>query len=551
MTNNRKVIEKIKSMLNDSDVDGFAVHSLGRYKYYDAYEAYIPNAHTGFPIVFLCEGEKINEEINGFESLDVIAEIRKIRSQRRELLKFCRYYDGTEECNFNDSQLWTLCAIERMWVEFTLEGRDELFSSAISDWEAYGLIDFCKDDGVPISLKAFLFNRAMQYDERVDVEAFKESYKNIYLSRPTNLEKRANDRTKELIARCKYYQGERTNPWKYCYNPTLVWRRNIWELEKTWVKTLSNSYATSLSKHEILTKFGLVEDVRAKGLPASLINLVIKSNQDNQLNQNNRFCKEEVLNLIDKYVKFAPLGFGPEKYFAYFMGEEDCPFGDRTETDLSGLFWLQERIIYGNIQTDKKFIKRFEKDLNQYKLTKEELEDRELMNSSYGWLHDKKYPLEQRAIWLFCGANIGIWCPYDDINAEGDEYINFKYVYNPIKDKHHPTRSELISLCKYYKGEESVPHKTNETPKHFNLYWGEEKIWVKLCMEDPTGYLDFENAGINDYGWSVDNKDGVVLSFKVWFYFRYLNAADALGMPQNEEGFRKFYLDGYINESSK
>jgi len=68
-----KIPKAITNILDDS----FKVEYLGKHEGYDAFHAYIPDACTGFPFVFLCEGEMLCKEINGFDALDIVTKFVK------------------------------------------------------------------------------------------------------------------------------------------------------------------------------------------------------------------------------------------------------------------------------------------------------------------------------------------------------------------------------------------------------------------------------------------------------------------------------------------
>lgn len=110
----------------------------------------------------------------------------------KELLQFCRYYKGEDKCDSADGNIRLMWICEEHWVYHTIEiikekGRREkgfkekevLFFS-LDEYLAYGLGDFEKYDGTPLTLKATLFNRYCKHMDFMDVEGFKTFYKNIY-----------------------------------------------------------------------------------------------------------------------------------------------------------------------------------------------------------------------------------------------------------------------------------------------------------------------------------------------------------------------------------
>lgn len=97
-----------------------------------------------------------------------------------ELLKFCRYYKGEEDCPFNDQDKAMLWFYERSWV-LDIEN-DRFENSLISDYIYVGLSDFATNDSTPLTLKALLFNRFSKgANSMVDaVEPFKDMYLKFY-----------------------------------------------------------------------------------------------------------------------------------------------------------------------------------------------------------------------------------------------------------------------------------------------------------------------------------------------------------------------------------
>lgn len=105
--------------------------------------------------------------------------------ENKELLKFCRYYKGGKINPYigkdqNKAMFWEY---ERYWV--LQSKKDGAFSEALTDYVNNDLDQFNFNDGVPVTLKAVLFNRYAQtaYSLRDAVEPFKEFYKKEYLSK--------------------------------------------------------------------------------------------------------------------------------------------------------------------------------------------------------------------------------------------------------------------------------------------------------------------------------------------------------------------------------
>lgn len=109
-------------------------------------------------------------------------------SSNNPLLKSCRFYRGEfsnpyEGKDPNKAMLW---AYEQMWVKSAERGLSPADPDTLEDYEAYGLKSFSPDDGVPLSLKAFLFGRFLHwqggYGMAEDTENFKQFYLRHYLS---------------------------------------------------------------------------------------------------------------------------------------------------------------------------------------------------------------------------------------------------------------------------------------------------------------------------------------------------------------------------------
>lgn len=102
-----------------------------------------------------------------------------------DLLSFCRYYKGEEECPFASNNPNSLCWwYEQKWVEFTIKARGDedsdeskVLSSYLAEYIRAGMREFEKTDDTPIALKALLFNRYYHWNVGGD---FKKWYKEVY-----------------------------------------------------------------------------------------------------------------------------------------------------------------------------------------------------------------------------------------------------------------------------------------------------------------------------------------------------------------------------------
>ena len=96
------------------------------------------------------------------------------------LLDFCSYY-GVENGTEVDDAFNMFCNYEQVWVNKL--SRWDFSLSELNEYIHYGLEDFNKDDGVPMTLKVILFNRYMHWSYGGDAEGFKKWYLTHYKNR--------------------------------------------------------------------------------------------------------------------------------------------------------------------------------------------------------------------------------------------------------------------------------------------------------------------------------------------------------------------------------
>ena len=96
---------------------------------------------------------------------------------KKDLIKFCRYYHGEKECPYRKEQSKNIWALENFWVN-RYDSIRELLSKNLDEYLKAGLSTFNQTDDTPIMLKAFLFSRFCS--ELVDVDNFKDWYNNVY-----------------------------------------------------------------------------------------------------------------------------------------------------------------------------------------------------------------------------------------------------------------------------------------------------------------------------------------------------------------------------------
>ena len=96
-----------------------------------------------------------------------------------ESTKFCKFYKG-DDVSVPTDETSHLLVVERDWCQLqeTDQGKSEL-GSMLDEYMAYGLREFENMDGVPMTLKAILFNRFSHWN-RPDTEEFKNWYLETY-----------------------------------------------------------------------------------------------------------------------------------------------------------------------------------------------------------------------------------------------------------------------------------------------------------------------------------------------------------------------------------
>ena len=96
---------------------------------------------------------------------------------KEDLIKKCRYFNGSTSDNDNIFAYYESC-----WVKTMLENPQSLVGN-VREYKFFGLEDFSPDDGVPIGIKAILFNRFMHWQGGYGTEeSFKSWYVELYLN---------------------------------------------------------------------------------------------------------------------------------------------------------------------------------------------------------------------------------------------------------------------------------------------------------------------------------------------------------------------------------
>ena len=107
--------------------------------------------------------------------------------KKEDLIPFCRYYKGENECPYKEGNSVLFWGWEKKWIVFSLSAysdeQEDLLGTMIDEYVAVGLRKFNQLDGTPVSLKALLFNRYLHHSDlpmKDGVETFKIFYINIY-----------------------------------------------------------------------------------------------------------------------------------------------------------------------------------------------------------------------------------------------------------------------------------------------------------------------------------------------------------------------------------
>jgi hypothetical protein len=96
------------------------------------------------------------------------------------MVRFCRYYKGESECPHQNGEKAAFWECEKAWVDLSLIESDLLVEN-MNEYRSAGLLDFEDGDGVPVLLKALLYNRYVYWSYGTP-NGFKDFYKEQYLS---------------------------------------------------------------------------------------------------------------------------------------------------------------------------------------------------------------------------------------------------------------------------------------------------------------------------------------------------------------------------------
>ena len=233
----------------------------------------------------------------------------------KHLILACRYYNGEDDNPFvhemeeqgesdelNDEI--TAWNYECYWVNEKHSGND--FKGYLEDF-AHAFSEFKADD-TPTDLIAVLWNRYQQWVSD-GPEGFTEWYSRRYQSRETNRQRRAKERRKILIPRCRYYRGE-----EECPEHSGMYSM-FWDYEKLWVEALAYSFKRGEEWRKDFEQAHAWLLAKQYEIPATLVGLLYNrymhwgSGHETTLDFN-KWLEENYVKPSESLVKPHALGFG-------------------------------------------------------------------------------------------------------------------------------------------------------------------------------------------------------------------------------------------------
>lgn len=308
----------------------------------------------------------------------------------------------------------TIWFYEKYWVNEQMnQGNNSAYDKdRIEEYCAYGNKDFEADDGTPISIKALLWNRYYHWGGWLsDQESFRNWYRTYYHKHKINREHRADKRRPKLITMCRYYHGEENDPWSFSNSSdVLTWRSTYWRREKEWVEGMSRSY-NAFKPHypdiDTLEFLHLEDYFKNQKVPRTLISHILSWHL--HISEGNMFDKEQAIKVYHQlYLKFSPLGNGIERYFSFYMGENEDPYKN-DKNNRNGLFWMWEKMVYEHCQSlGQEFYTETAKDA--------------IKGSRDQWMRDESIPIEYKGLVVYMYLMAGKWFPYDDPDKFAEDY---------------------------------------------------------------------------------------------------------------------------------
>lgn len=387
------------------------------------------------------------EDFMKFYKTDYQTRLTNLQRQEKEWeLRHCRLYKGNGATlydrfiekgtqyrepfpNFKDNKsedeikeiLAIFHRLERTWI---IEDQDHRLSRnkhSLFEYEYAVGKELDQDKTTPRDLKVILYTGFLDFVDGVyqrfntgyETYLFLRYYKEYYLPIVTPNQKRTQRRKINLQNKCLYYNGETNNPWQHCYSPVLAYRKEIWEIEQTWVDAMSQSYKCQQNSKQLIKELELERFFKSQNIALSLVNQVLSFERKKANDNNTPFGQDEAVIAYKNYIKFAPLDHDHQKYFAFYLGEEECPFENEEEYQRMG--WSQEFL-----QRDhNKPLCDFDDEDFQREHRGEE--------GVWGWYADPRFPREQKNLLFFICCNWGRWCPYSNLDELAEKYLNYHY----------------------------------------------------------------------------------------------------------------------------
>lgn len=104
-------------------------------------------------------------------------------ASKKDLIQFCRYYKGEKEPPKDINRWW---GYEKHWVEMSATPKEDnceynTLCEYLDNYVSAGLAQYNSSDGVPVTLKALIYDRCKHFGG--SVESFKQTYENDYKKR--------------------------------------------------------------------------------------------------------------------------------------------------------------------------------------------------------------------------------------------------------------------------------------------------------------------------------------------------------------------------------
>jgi len=337
--------------------------------------------------------------------------------KKRYLILQCRYYKGESEPPKTLPEGYALMwDYESRWVDWTLN-EDKMVNHFENDIRDLHL-ETKEGDKTPLTLKALLCNRYLHWGGgyaplEEELKNFEKWYVDFYQMWKTNREHRADKRKPGLVAKCRYYQGEKENPWNDCRDGILLWRAHFWDWERVWVDGMSNSYnfKPPFDPHDMCN---IPKDLHVKyNIPRTLLNYILAVHIGNLSHNAYTVISGTAMErfIQDFYLKYTPLNGECEKYFGFYYGGE-IEFEKGTS---QGLFAYIEQMFHENSEKHLSFIEPWIEDARHLKAT--------LQPEECKFCDIQKIPIQRLAVAIYIEAMVGKWCPYENLEEIDIEYI--------------------------------------------------------------------------------------------------------------------------------